>query len=379
MDDVLRRARLNADRIETSSKASYASHRSSASARAGGGGSAGAGSDARSYASKRSDDAAGLGDDTRALILDVLKKSRAVDGALFSLEPAAILFLELKELVLEGLCDLWGAAIGGTKRSDKVYDARLRIYRQELRHYEDFSPEVERFEVSRLARRRDAMEGMVSTVARLYVPSLHGPRKADWGAASVKVVMPPPLLSDLLKEFFQRCARLPIVRSGDVYSTDPLTVDYCFREAFRGALLRSMKIETVEFLDDEGRLLHSEGGPSYDRPEAAAAREARREELDDVPPPFETDENLEGDVTPDDSQSTVAYNIWLRDQMAATRAMAPVEEDSESESDEDDDGAPPEPVAPAPEPVPEAESPPRRRFNLGGAARARVSSVAKSY
>jgi len=135
-----------------------------------------------------------------------MEELRTTEGMLFRDESTKKLFIDVKSLVIDAL----------TERRDRLH---------QLIEWDAVADE----EVSRSTRYGDISERLTS-VTVLYAKYLYAKGNPD------PINIKKPRVDSLLRGMYTRLARMPFVRSGAFFDSDPIRQDFVIRDVFRLAL-----------------------------------------------------------------------------------------------------------------------------------------------
>ena len=163
----------------------------------------------------------------------VVEQLRTLDGELFKSEVVLRMYLALKTHAIESLR---GAFQSGSKD----------MYATVLKSYAQWTSAVREEEITAL-KRTDSLDALWLQVAVMYVKQSY--RSSDTDAVSVRIKTPE--LEEFVQAFYKWVVRAPGCASGELWSQDPIRLDFAIREAFRCALMDSIHVLHVEKVEDD--------------------------------------------------------------------------------------------------------------------------------
>lgn len=163
----------------------------------------------------------------------VVEQLRTLDGELFKSEVVLRMYLALKTHAIESLR---GAFQSGSKD----------MYATVLKSYAQWTTAVREEEITAL-KRTDSLDALWLQVAVMYVKQSY--RSSDTDAVSVRIKTPE--LEEFVQAFYKWVVRAPGCASGELWSQDPIRLDFAMREAFRCALMDSIHVLHVEKVEDD--------------------------------------------------------------------------------------------------------------------------------
>lgn len=149
----------------------------------------------------------------------ILDELRSLDGEIFRSELTQRLYLLLKSQTQDFMSQLT------TKERGPAIERVLawpNIVRDE--------------ELATLKGRGAELDLLFAQVAMLYVKTAH---KSNENRV---VKIRNPRIDDLLRNFYQNVVATPWCKTGELWSFDPIKLDFCMREQFRKALMDSIEI-----------------------------------------------------------------------------------------------------------------------------------------
>lgn len=149
----------------------------------------------------------------------ILDELRSLDGEIFRSELTQRLYLLLKSQAQDFLSKLTAKERGPAL--DRVLSWPTLVAEEELRT---------------LKSRGVELDLLFAQVAMLYVKTAH---KSNENRV---VKIRSPRIEDLLRDFYQNVVSTPWCRTGELWTFDPIKLDFCMREQFRKALMDSIQI-----------------------------------------------------------------------------------------------------------------------------------------
>ena len=149
----------------------------------------------------------------------ILDELRCLDGEIFRSELTQRLYLLLKTQAQDLLSSL------SAKERGQVLD-RLHAWPSNVRDEE----------VAALKSKSVELELLFAQVAMLYVKTSH---KSNENRV---VKIRNPRIEDLVKNFYQNLIATPWCKTGELWTFDPIKLDFCLREQFRKAIMDSIQI-----------------------------------------------------------------------------------------------------------------------------------------
>jgi len=149
----------------------------------------------------------------------ILDELRCLDGEIFRSELTQRLYLLLKSQAQDLLSSL------SAKERVQVLD-RLHAWPSNVRDEE----------VAALKAKSVELDLLFAQVAMLYVKTSH---KSNENRV---VKIRNPRIEDLVKNFYQNVIATPWAKTGELWTFDPIKLDFCLREQFRKAIMDSIQI-----------------------------------------------------------------------------------------------------------------------------------------
>lgn len=151
----------------------------------------------------------------------ILEELRCMDGELFRSELTQRLYLLLKSQVQDAL-----ALSSRTTSQRQVLHAKLLEWPAAVRDEE----------LALLRGKSSEIDSLFVQVAMLYVKLSHK------STENRIVKISRPRLEDLVRSFYQAILHNPWGSSGDMWSFDPIKLDFVLRECFRKAIMDSVQV-----------------------------------------------------------------------------------------------------------------------------------------
>jgi len=149
----------------------------------------------------------------------ILDELRCLDGEIFRSELTQRLYLLLKSQAQDLLSSL------SAKERLQVLE-RLRVWPAEVRDEE----------IQTLKSKSVEVELLFAQVAMLYV-------KTSYKSNENRVVkIRNPRIEDLVRNFYLNLIGTPWVKNGELWTYDPIKLDFCLREQFRKAIMDSIQV-----------------------------------------------------------------------------------------------------------------------------------------
>ena len=149
----------------------------------------------------------------------ILDELRSLDGEIFRSELTQRLYLLLKSQTQDFLSQLTAKERGPAIERVLAWPS---IVRDE--------------ELATLKARGAELDLLFAQVAMLYVKTAH---KSNENRV---VKIRNPRIEDLLRNFYQNVVATPWCKTGELWTFDPIKLDFCMREQFRKALMDSIEV-----------------------------------------------------------------------------------------------------------------------------------------
>jgi hypothetical protein len=151
----------------------------------------------------------------------ILEELRCMDGELFRSELTQRLYLLLKVQVHDALASTTRSAAQTRQFHAKILEWPAAVRDEEL---------------SLLRSKSSEIEGLFVQVAMLYVKLSHK------STENRIVKISRPRIEDLLRGFYQAILHNPWGSSGELWTFDPIKLDFVLRECFRKAIMESVQV-----------------------------------------------------------------------------------------------------------------------------------------